>query len=50
MVTDMIMPGMDGFALASAAREAHPTLALLYISGFADSARRGRSCPSAPYS
>jgi CheY-like chemotaxis protein len=45
MVTDITMPGMDGFALARAAREAHPTLALLYISGFADAALRGHNRP-----
>jgi PAS domain S-box-containing protein len=45
MVTDITMPGLDGFALARAAREAHPTLALLYISGFADAALRGHNRP-----
>jgi CheY-like chemotaxis protein len=41
MITDIIMPGMDGFALASAARAIAPSLALLYISGFAETANRG---------
>ncbi len=45
LVTDIIMPGMDGFALASAARLKQPQLALLYISGFADAADRGRDRP-----
>ncbi len=46
MVTDVIMPGMNGFELARAARTDHPSLALLYISGFADVADRGRTRPN----
>jgi DNA-binding response OmpR family regulator len=46
MVSDVIMPGMDGFALAQAARAQQPDLALLYVSGFADVAQRGRERPS----
>jgi PAS domain S-box-containing protein len=45
MVSDVIMPGMDGFALAHAARAKQPDLALLYVSGFADAADRGRERP-----
>jgi FixJ family two-component response regulator len=45
MVSDVIMPGMDGFALAHAARAQQPNLALLYVSGFADAADRGRERP-----
>jgi CheY-like chemotaxis protein len=45
MVSDVIMPGMDGFALAHAARARQPGLALLYVSGFADGAERGREWP-----
>ena len=45
MVSDVIMPGMDGFALAHAARAQQPDLALLYVSGFADGAERGRERP-----
>lgn len=45
MVTDVIMPGTDGFALAIAARVICPELALLYVSGFADAADRGRTRP-----
>jgi DNA-binding response OmpR family regulator len=45
MVSDVIMPGMDGFALANAARARQPDLALPYASGFADAADRGRERP-----
>ncbi len=45
LVSDIIMPGMDGFALAHAARVRQPGLALLYVSGFADVADRGRERP-----
>ncbi len=45
MVTDVIMPGMNGFELARTARTTQPALALLYISGFADVADRGRTRP-----
>jgi PAS domain S-box-containing protein len=46
MISDVIMPGMDGFALAQAARAQQPDLALLYVSGFADAADRGRERPA----
>ncbi|MDO9280117.1 MAG: CHASE domain-containing protein [Polaromonas sp.] len=45
MVTDVIMPGMNGFELARAARVDQPDMALLYISGFADVADRGLERP-----
>ena len=35
VLTDMIMPGMDGRSLAAALREAKPTLPILFISGYA---------------
>ncbi len=41
LVTDITMPGMDGFALVGAARAIDPSLALIYTSGFADVASRG---------
>lgn len=47
MVTDITMPGMDGFALAGAARAIEPSLSLLYISGFADTASDGLTRPDA---
>jgi PAS domain S-box-containing protein len=48
MVTDIIMPGIDGFALAKAARAIHPSLALLYVSGFADTTNRESTRPDGP--
>ncbi|MBC7681733.1 MAG: PAS domain S-box protein [Ferruginibacter sp.] len=45
MVTDVIMPGMNGFDLARAARVDQPALALLYVSGFTGVADRGLSRP-----
>jgi CheY-like chemotaxis protein len=38
LVTDVVMPGLNGPALARKLREAHPTLKVLFISGYADSA------------
>jgi CheY-like chemotaxis protein len=44
LVTDMIMPGMDGSELIAAARARHPALRVLAISGYAgDLARRNIS-------
>jgi CheY-like chemotaxis protein len=40
LVTDIIMPGMNGFALATACRAQVPSLRVLYVSGFADAAER----------
>jgi YesN/AraC family two-component response regulator len=36
MVTDMRMPGMDGFALLSAVSGRHPTLIRVVLSGYSD--------------
>lgn len=35
LVTDIVMPGIDGVALAATMRAAQPTLAVLFITGFA---------------
>ena len=40
LVTDVIMPGLNGFALAKACRDLTPSLGVLYVSGFADAADR----------
>jgi CheY-like chemotaxis protein len=34
LVTDVVMPGMDGPELASAMREANPDLRVLFLSGY----------------
>ena len=43
MLTDIVLKGMSGVELAARAREACPTLRLVFMSGYADSAlmRRG---------
>lgn len=38
LLTDIVMPGMDGIELASRARALRPTLPILYITGFGVSA------------
>lgn len=34
MVTDIVMPGMDGFALSKMAKDSHPEIKIMYMSGF----------------
>jgi two-component system, cell cycle sensor histidine kinase and response regulator CckA len=38
LVTDVVMPGMDGCELANTARRGRPSLQVLYISGYTDDA------------
>jgi CheY-like chemotaxis protein len=38
LVTDVVMPGMDGCELANTARRGRPALQVLYISGYTDDA------------
>ena len=35
LLTDIVMPGMDGLELAKKAEELHPELKILFITGFA---------------
>jgi PAS domain S-box-containing protein len=39
LIADVVMPGMSGFELARAARQEHPNLPILFVTGFADIAR-----------
>jgi two-component system, cell cycle sensor histidine kinase and response regulator CckA len=43
LVTDVILPGMDGAELARRAMELHPQLGVLFVSGYTDDeiVRRG---------
>jgi CheY-like chemotaxis protein len=47
LITDVILPGMGGRAVATAARARHPGLEVLYISGYSEDAivREGRVEP-----
>ncbi len=44
LVTDVVMPDMNGFQLARQAREHHPEIILIYMSGFYTEAQK-RSGP-----
>ena len=48
VVTDLMMPGMDGRAFAGLLRQAHPGVRVIFISGYTDDAvtRRGLVDPS----
>ena len=41
MMTDVIMPGMSGYELATALRASHPETKLLFVSGYAEQGRAG---------
>ena len=51
LVTDVVMPGMDGFSLASRVTSCHPETRVLFITGYAadrsDVAKTLRSTPHA---
>jgi CheY-like chemotaxis protein len=36
LLTDLVMPGMNGSQLAAAVRAAHPDVSIVFISGYAD--------------
>jgi CheY-like chemotaxis protein len=40
LVTDVRMPNMDGWTLAERARERHPRIPVLYVTGYSDVAAR----------
>lgn len=42
MITDLNMPGLDGVQLGNQAKLMHPYLRIIYITGFADIAKRAR--------
>jgi len=46
LVTDIVMPGMSGAALARRARAAHPEMKVIYTSGFTDEASHGALDPA----
>lgn len=41
LVTDLVMPGMDGRQLAQRVRERYPSTRVLYVTGFADTLFKG---------
>ena len=49
LLTDIDLPGADGFALASAARRLRPGLPVVYASGRLSGADPQRALPGAPF-
>lgn len=49
LLTDINLPGTDGFDLAHAARQLRPRLPVLYASGRFRAAEPGRGLPGAPF-
>ena len=51
LVTDVVMPEMSGKQLAERVREVHPSMGVVYISGYTDDivTRRGGLEPGAPF-
>ena len=48
MLTDIVMPGMDGIALASQASKADPDMSVLMMTGFASEGQRAQGPESGP--
>jgi two-component system cell cycle response regulator CpdR len=48
MLTDIVMPGMDGIALASQASKADPQMSVLMMTGFASEGQRAQTPESGP--
>jgi DNA-binding response OmpR family regulator len=49
MIIDFAMPGSNGAEVVKAARKAQPSLAILFVSGYADSAALEAAMGSAPF-
>jgi CheY-like chemotaxis protein len=49
MIIDFAMPGTNGAEVVKAARAAQPTLPILFVSGYADSAALEAAMGSAPF-
>jgi CheY-like chemotaxis protein len=49
LLTDINLPGADGFALARAARRLRPNLPVVYASGRLSEPDPGRALPGAPF-
>lgn len=49
LLTDINLPGADGFSLAYAARLLRPRLPVVYASGRVRQAEAGRALPDAPF-
>jgi DNA-binding response OmpR family regulator len=49
MIIDFAMPGSNGAEVVKAARAAQPTLPILFVSGYADSAALEAAMGSAPF-
>jgi CheY-like chemotaxis protein len=49
LLTDINLPGADGFDLSHAARQLRPTLPVVYASGRFRMAEPGRGLPGAPF-
>jgi two-component system cell cycle sensor histidine kinase/response regulator CckA len=45
IITDVVMPGMSGPALAERARQMHGAVKVLYVSGYTDESIRGAAIP-----
>jgi CheY-like chemotaxis protein len=43
MLTDIVMPGLDGIALAAQAAKENPTMSVLMMTGFASEGQRAQS-------
>ena len=49
LLTDIVMPGMDGIDLAAAAAEARPGMAVLLMTGYAAERQRAHTMDDLPF-